>query len=105
MKLYRSKRQHLFKDWSDRDFEWFCLLVFRFGKLTIGAPTSPAISNVLCFDLDVLLDGIAQSRGANYTRYADDLFFSTNEPKVLAHVENDVKASIATLSSPQQPSN
>src|SRR6185437_4562178 len=93
MSSYKGSRPHLFKNWTEQDFEWFCFLIFRFGKLTIGAPTSPAISNALCFDLDVALDGISQSRGVNYTRYADDLFFSTNEPRLLVDVEQAVKKS------------
>jgi hypothetical protein len=36
---------------------------------------APAISNALCFDLDVTLDALCQTGGVNYTRYADDLFF------------------------------
>jgi len=96
MSSYKGSRPHLFKNWTEQDFEWFCFLIFRFGKLTIGAPTSPAISNALCFDLDVALDGISQSRGVNYTRYADDLFFSTNEPRLLVDVEQAVKKSVST---------
>jgi len=41
-----------------------------------GAPTSPAISNLVCRNLDRRLNGLARSVGARYTRYADDLSFS-----------------------------
>jgi retron-type reverse transcriptase len=41
-----------------------------------GAPTSPALTNVLCLRLDQRLSGLAKSRGWRYTRYADDLTFS-----------------------------
>ena len=41
-----------------------------------GAPTSPAISNVVCLRLDRRLQGLAESLGYRYTRYADDLTFS-----------------------------
>ena len=51
MQLFRGQRPGLFQGWTEWDFQGFCLLVFRFGKLTIGAPTSPAISNALCFGL------------------------------------------------------
>jgi RNA-directed DNA polymerase len=100
MDAYKRKRPTLFKGWTNQDFTWFCFLVFRFDRLTIGAPTSPAVSNSLCFDLDVSLDGICQSHGVTYTRYADDLFFSTSEPGVLADVEKEVKAAVAKLTLP-----
>jgi len=42
-----------------------------------GAPTSPAITNVLCRRLDRRLSGAAAKLGFVYTRYADDLSFSS----------------------------
>ena len=41
-----------------------------------GAPTSPAITNVLCLSLDRRLTAIANKKQWRYTRYADDLSFS-----------------------------
>jgi RNA-directed DNA polymerase len=41
-----------------------------------GAPTSPALANLVCFRLDRRLAGLAASCGAHYTRYVDDLTFS-----------------------------
>jgi hypothetical protein len=45
-----------------------------------GAPTSPALSNLCALHLDLRLGALADSVGANYTRYADDLAFSGEEP-------------------------
>ena len=45
-----------------------------------GAPTSPALSNLCALHLDLRLDALAHSVGAHYTRYADDLAFSGEEP-------------------------
>jgi hypothetical protein len=44
-----------------------------------GAPTSPALANISCFQLDCRLAALAKSAGASYTRYADDLAFSGGE--------------------------
>ena len=41
-----------------------------------GAPTSPAISNLICRNLDNRLSNLAKKLGGDYTRYADDLSFS-----------------------------
>ena len=41
-----------------------------------GAPTSPALANICCYRLDCRLSALAESAGASYTRYADDLAFS-----------------------------
>jgi len=44
-----------------------------------GAPTSPALSNLCALHLDLRLAALAESVGATYTRYADDLAFSGGE--------------------------
>jgi retron-type reverse transcriptase len=44
-----------------------------------GAPTSPALANLCAYRIDCRLSAMAQSAGACYTRYADDLAFSGDE--------------------------
>lgn len=100
MREYSKKRPSLFEGWTSQDFDGFCRLVFREGQLTIGAPTSPAISNVLCFDLDVAISALCQSHGVAYTRYADDFFFSSSEKGVLAQVQSEVETLVAGLPIP-----
>jgi len=48
-------------------------------KLPQGAPTSPAISNIVCKRLDSRISGLCRKHGFNYTRYADDLIFSGDD--------------------------
>jgi RNA-directed DNA polymerase len=52
-----------------------------------GAPTSPALANFCFFRSDSRLQGLASSVGADYTRYADDLAFSSDDPTVERSVE------------------
>ncbi|WP_345264428.1 reverse transcriptase domain-containing protein [Nibrella viscosa] len=42
-----------------------------------GAPTSPILTNVICQKLDRRLTGLAKRFGATYSRYADDITFSS----------------------------
>lgn len=47
------------------------------GKLPQGAPTSPILTNMLCVPLDNSLMQFAKKYGLTFTRYADDLTFSS----------------------------
>jgi hypothetical protein len=42
-----------------------------------GSPTSPTITNILCKKLDRRLNGLAKRFGVIFTRYADDITFSS----------------------------
>jgi len=42
-----------------------------------GAPTSPVLTNIICERLDRRLTGLANRFGVTYTRYADDITFSS----------------------------
>ena len=42
-----------------------------------GAPTSPTLTNIICEKLDKRLTGVAKRFGLNYSRYADDITFSS----------------------------
>ena len=51
----------------------------RLGNLPQGAPTSPAIANLAVREFDKSIAALANSNGLIYTRYSDDLIFSTPE--------------------------
>jgi RNA-directed DNA polymerase len=87
-------------DWSSEDRALFIDTVCRFERLTIGAPSSPGLSNALCFELDLQLSQLADRLGLTYTRYADDMFFSTGEKNVLREVEQEVAATLSALDCP-----
>ena len=46
-----------------------------------GAPTSPVISNLICSIIDTRIAKLSRKFRLNYTRYVDDLSFSTNDYK------------------------
>lgn len=48
-------------------------------RLPQGAPTSPALTNILCRRLDARIAGYAAKHGYTFTRYADDLTLSTKD--------------------------
>lgn len=54
-----------------------------------GSPTSPTLTNILCKKLDRRLTGLANRFGATYTRYADDITFSSPH-NIYQRVENPV---------------
>jgi RNA-directed DNA polymerase len=61
------------------------------GRLPQGAPTSPIVSNIICARMDSELRKLStESKCTYYTRYADDLTFSTTLSKFpyeLAYIE------------------
>lgn len=58
------------------------LLCYK-GKLPQGAPTSPIITNFICQSMDYYISKLCSEYHLLYTRYADDLIFSTNDKKIV----------------------
>ncbi len=57
-----------------------------------GAPTSPALANALACRLDRRLAGLAKRLGFVYTRYADDLTFSSHRYSKLSSLQRGVRS-------------
>ena len=68
------------------------------NELPQGSPASPVISNIICRGLDHALSKLARTQRCRYTRYCDDLVFSTNGrtfPPMMAQVNpGDQKATV-----------
>lgn len=56
-------------------------IVTNENTLPQGAPTSPIISNMICYILDNNIEKYCKNYNCNYTRYADDITISTRSYK------------------------
>lgn len=56
------------------------MLCYHRDALPQGAPTSPAISNLVMRPFDEQVGGWCRARGIAYTRYCDDMTFSAGRP-------------------------
>ena len=68
------------------------------GRLPQGAPTSPVITNLICEILDYRVVKIARRYKLDYTRYADDLTFSTNFSRFLDEYDSFLKELLQEIS-------
>lgn len=87
---------------------WLSSMILFWGRgstlpkcLSIGAPTSPALSNVILYDLDVQLAAAAASTKTTYTRYADDITVSGPTVADLRGFENIARTIVHATSSPR----
>lgn len=69
--------------------------------LSIGAPSSPFLSNALMFDFDRKISSLAIAHEVKYTRYSDDLTYSTEIPDQLFKWPNIVEETLSSLISPK----
>lgn len=70
----------LVKTFNINEVPWKLLeIVTLHGYLPTGAPSSPVLSNIYCHEMDLDLLKYSRENKLTYSRYADDLTFSTNE--------------------------
>ena len=65
--------------------------------LSAGAPSSPFISNTLMYSFDESVCGFCISNGVTYSRYADDLAFSSMDCSKLKDIPEFLVATIKQL--------
>lgn len=65
--------------------------------LSIGAPSSPLVSNFFMYQFDCVISKVCLEREIVYTRYADDLTFSTKHKDILFELPLLVKEKLADL--------
>jgi retron-type reverse transcriptase len=70
-------------------------------KLTIGSPGSPIISNALLYKFDDFTDNECKKRGINYTRYSDDMAFSTNHKGALFEIPALIEEALRNVKCPK----
>jgi RNA-directed DNA polymerase len=79
---FRAKRvKNLLSSWgiNDEIATSLALLCTFKGSLPMGAPTSPILSNLCSYELDMKLMRFCELNHLTYSRYADDLTFSSNQ--------------------------
>jgi RNA-directed DNA polymerase len=83
------KHANLYLKLSGEDTKYLANLLFRLDRntgkliLSIGAPSSPLISNSIMYQFDTEVFNFCSKQAINYSRYADDLALSTDKPKAL----------------------
>lgn len=65
--------------------------------LSIGAPSSPLVSNFFMYDFDMVISEFCSKKDITYTRYADDLTFSTTHKEILFSVPEFVSQQLENL--------
>lgn len=69
------------------------MLCYYRDVLPQGAPSSPAITNIIMFDFDEKIGGYCEECGISYTRYCDDMTFSGDfdEKPIIELVKSELK--------------
>lgn len=93
--LYSTVKEKAFPAdrYSEQNRVLLTLLCVYHDALPQGAPTSPAISNIIMCDFDNAVGSWCAARGIVYTRYCDDMTFSGefNPQVVKAFVRSELR--------------
>lgn len=61
------------------------------GRLALGLNASPMLANLVCNELDLKLDKLAQEHNCTYTRYADDIAISGDALPPAGHITQAIE--------------
>ena len=70
-------------------------------RLSIGSPGSPSISNALLWEFDGETSSMCDNYGIAYTRYSDDLTFSTDVEGALFKIPRRIARILSKMSRPK----
>jgi len=70
-------------------------------QLSIGSPGSPYLSNSIMYNFDTIISAFCNDLGVVYTRYADDLSFSTNKNNTLIIIVKRVNTLVDEINYPK----
>lgn len=85
----------------NEDIKFLKGIIFRKEKdkllLSIGSPISPLISNFVMFSFDQTISKLCLEKKITYTRYADDITFSTNIKNILFNIPQIIESVLFSL--------
>ena len=69
------------------------MLCYHRDSLPQGAPTSPAITNIIMYEFDEKIGAYCEEKGISFTRYCDDMTFSGDfdEKEIIELVKFELK--------------
>lgn len=88
-------------DFTNLDIDVILQIVCKYDSLTIGAPSSPILSNTILYDFDCFASKMCKDNGVTYTRYADDVFMSTDKPNQLIEILKAIRSDLRERTSPR----
>ena len=87
-----AENKHLDLMLTPLDISFAVRILCRNARLTIGAPSSPRLTNVMMYEFDQDMSKFCTDNGLVYTRYADDIFFSGYEFIQFEQIEEKVRS-------------
>lgn len=93
--LNKHKNDFSLLDLSNaNEIKTICDICLLNNHMTIGAVSSPSISNVIFYEIDDFLTKYCESKKYIYSRYADDIYISSDsfiQPIIINDIERNFK--------------